>query len=341
MSSTQHPSSPPPGPPEFTTARRLLVVHPQPLRRKQLAQILRSVCPPVEVWPTLEHRESLHGYALVLVDYDALEAAERAVLLRLHGDANFSGRLLVVSAGACRQDFVRLFSGRVLTNLISSHEPFLGEELVVTVRKLLRGDIFGLEKYFPMGTHLQVMRVRQSSDKAAAIDGAREFAQQLGVHPRLAIQFSSVMDEFISNAVYNAPVGADGVPRFAHYPRERGVSLEPGEDIVVRMASDGRRLGLSTQDPFGSLRECKILESLARCYRGGEDQIENKEGGAGLGFFHILEQLSHFAVNLEPGAKTEMIGLLDVRGSFRDFASSGKSFNLFTHTEASGSPLGA
>lgn len=107
------------------------------------------------------------------------------------------------------------------------------------------------------------------------------------------------------------------------------VNLEPHERIEVRFCCDGRRFGLSTTDPFGSLVPDMLQEYLARAMRKGEDQVSESPGGAGLGFYQILGSLSHFVVNIDRGRRTEAIGLIDVSGSYRTFATGGKSFNIF------------
>ena len=63
-------------------------------------------------------------------------------------------------------------------------------------------------------------------------------------------------------------------------------------------------------------------------HRGG-DQIDQKDGGAGLGLYYIFESLNHLIVNVAPNRRTEMIGLMDISGTFRDFAERPKSLNVF------------
>ena len=39
-------------------------------------------------------------------------------------------------------------------------------------------------------------------------------------------------------------------------------------------------------------------------------------------------------INLKPGRATEILGLIDVRGTYKDFATRGKSFNVFVDDAA-------
>jgi signal transduction histidine kinase len=101
----------------------------------------------------------------------------------------------------------------------------------------------------------------------------------------------------------------------------------------MRFGADGKRLALSVQDPFGSLDAAKVIDYLTKCFRRGDDQIDQKEGGAGLGLYLMYESLSHFVVNIHAGRRTELIGVVDITGSYREFARRSKSFNVFLEGE--------
>jgi hypothetical protein len=105
--------------------------------------------------------------------------------------------------------------------------------------------------------------------------------------------------------------------------------LSGSEEVVLKFCFDGTRLGASILDPFGSISQERIVSYIAKCFRKGSDQVDEKAGGAGLGLYYIFDALSSFVINIKPGTKTEMIGLIDITGSYKDFVSKGKSFNIF------------
>ena len=116
---------------------------------------------------------------------------------------------------------------------------------------------------------------------------------------------------------------------FAHVPRNVHVELYGGEEIDVKLCCDGQKLGVSVTDPFGSLTEERVLGYLAKSFRKGPDQVDKKPGGAGLGLYYVFDALSHFVINIEAGKRTEMIGLIELTTTFRDYALRAKSFNIF------------
>jgi hypothetical protein len=268
-------------------------------------------------------------HEILVADYDLLSPGDRDRLLDAFQGLQRKTRLLLVSEKQCREEFPRLFGARALTNLVARNGQVDPENLRVTVRKLLDQDIFGLEKYLD-GEQLKAgLTLTRSDQKAEALQVVEQFGNQQGMKSWLVRLLCSVADEFITNAVYNAPVDDLGVHRFAHYSRSTAVELDPHEGVDVRIATDGKRVAVSTADPFGSLTPARLLDYLAKCFRKGDDQVDYKPGGAGLGFYTVFESLTHFVVNLAPDRRTEMIGLFDVEKSYRQFASRNKSFNIF------------
>ena len=300
--------------------------------RASLESVARTLTPVVfglEVRSSLGELPAPGEYDLLVANYDHLGDAERAELLTRFAEPAGGCRLLLLSAGRCQDDFRTLFASRALTNLLAKNTELDTEDLIVTVQKILRHDVFGMEKYFIWGVESVSTRLRQSADRTGVLAEAEAYARSLGIPARLCVQFSSVADELITNALYNAPRDQGGQSRFSHLPRSNEVVLGPGEEIEVRFCCDGRRLGISASDPFGSLTPEMLLDYLAKCFKGDQNLVDEKPGGAGLGLFYIFDSVSHLVTNISPGKRTEMIGLIDVRGRYRDFAAGNKSFNIF------------
>lgn len=295
-----------------------------------ISRLLKRAVGEVAVVESLHDLASVSDFALVAILYESLSPDEKAAIIADFSVKSGRPTLLLLSEKSIDTDFASLFSSRVLTNVlvVDADGPDISD-LLVTVQKIRHRDIFGLEKYFVWGVEPRSIILNSSSEKASAIATINEFATGIGVPSRLRALIRNAADEFISNAIYNAPVTADGQPRYARQPRTIPVQLEPHEKIEVRFCCDGRRFGLSTSDPFGSLAPDILQDYLARAMRAGEDQISDSPGGAGLGFYQILGSLSHFVVNIDPQRRTEVIGLIDVSGSYRTFATGGKSFNIF------------
>ena len=57
--------------------------------------------------------------------------------------------------------------------------------------------------------------------------------------------------------------------------------------------------------------------------------MEDKDGGAGLGLFMVLNSITQLTFNIEQGKRTEAIASFYIRSGARAFKSSGRSLNLF------------
>jgi hypothetical protein len=203
------------------------------------------------------------------------------------------------------------------------------EELAATLRKLERGAVFGLPCYLPWGVQVQEVRLACSDDKATALGRIAEHMGHLGIGGRVLRRLQDIADEMIMNAIYDAPLDADGRPKFAHLTRQTPVALAHAEQSTLSFGSDGRTFVLGIRDPFGALKVETLKGYVAKGLRRGDDQIDQKAGGAGLGLYLQFDFMGSMVLNLAPGRATEMIGLLDIRGSFRDLATAPKSFNCF------------
>ncbi len=224
-----------------------------------------------------------------------------------------------------------LFDEHRLRNFITvgENEALDPIEVAVTVSKILNNDIFGLDRYLSEILNERSFTIRSSDEKTSVIAATEDFATESGCNTRISQQIATAVDELITNAIYNAPVDSKGYRRYAHIPRQVPILLEPNETIRIRIATDGRRIGLSALDPFGSLTADRVVDYLAKCYLGGDNQIDSKEGGAGLGLYFLFNLLNSFVINIAPGRATEVIGLIEISKSFRTFAKRAKSFNIF------------
>lgn len=274
------------------------------------------------------HRADL---AVVEIPDGAPSPAVSAVLEAIRGgDWSGNPRLLALTRGRGVEQLRGLFE-QGLTNFLGVGEGGAIDpvELTATARKILSGDIFGLGQYMSPGARTLAFDVRSSRDKGEVVAAAEEFAVEAGCHRQIAEGFATAVDEALSNALYNAPVGDEGQPLYAGLPRTVPVELAPGSAARIELAADGRRLGMSSLDRFGSLAPAVVLDYLSRCFARRAFEPTEGSGGAGLGLYQLLHLVQHFIVNVAPGERTEVIGLIEIGPSFKRFSMKPRSFNLF------------
>jgi hypothetical protein len=274
-----------------------------------------------------------HQYDLIVANFDSMTPGERQMIRRW---THLHVPVVLFAAGGTFDALVQLCEKRDTLHLLARNDRVDAGELIVTIQKLLRRDIFGIEKYYAWGVEPISVAIVDSQEREKVMAEGERFARDIGLHERFVSQLTSVIDEFVTNALYNAPTDASGRKRYAQLSRRERVRLAPNEAVRVTLCCDGRLLGIASSDVFGSLRTEEVITYLAKCFRKGPDQVDAKAGGAGLGFYFVLNCLSQLIINLEPQRRTEIIGLMDVTGSYRDFASKQKSFHIFEETPAQG-----
>jgi hypothetical protein len=190
----------------------------------------------------------------------------------------------------------------------------VGDELdhgvFVTAQKLLTGDIFGIEKYLPAGTPVQYIRLRDFQGRSRAIDTVLGFAEQAKMRRQVRTAIGAVCEELLMNALYDAPVDADGRPMFADIdPHDRLETRSP-RPVSIRYAVTDQLFAVAVRDRFGRLAKNTILSYIEKCIRS-PTQIDRKTYGAGLGLYLVANAAASYTVNVAYGIATEVVCTFD------------------------------
>ncbi len=203
-----------------------------------------------------------------------------------------------------------LFKEDRVTSLLCHDARFDDDEFIASATKALRGDVFGLQKYFPWGVTTFSMQVQNYEEKSRAIDILLRYAKLAGVRGPVRDRIQLVCDELMMNALYHAPVNEEGKELFAGRSLKELAKMDKVPAIQVQYGCSGRYFGVSVRDAGGSLSRVRALDYLMRAKSGS--MIETKAGGAGLGLVSVLKSVSKLIFNLDPGYSTEVIGLFDM-----------------------------
>ncbi|MCB0309451.1 MAG: hypothetical protein KDD48_08770, partial [Bdellovibrionales bacterium] len=230
-----------------------------------------------------------------------------------------------------KNHLIQLFSHDRLRNLIARNDQILEEEMIITVEKILRQNIFGMEKYLTWGVEFVKEPIVDSTSKNQQVQKVGEFVRTLQCDERFVRLAEVVADEMIMNALYDAPVDKTGKPMYAHLPRTQPVKLDKGK-AFLEYGSDGRYFGIVCTDYFGALKAQTVVSYLRKCFLQDDYQVDSKQGGAGVGFYMIFQSISQLVINIEEGKQTETIGLIDIRPLYKDSKKKTKSFNIFVRS---------
>jgi len=260
-----------------------------------------------------------------LAIFDAREdAPSNKFLQAIPADA----KLMYIIQGNRLADHLDLLNDPRVCSLCHHDKQFDDDEFICAATKALRSELFGLQKYFPWGVTTFTMTVRSYEQKTRAIDVLMRYAKLAGVRGSVRDRIQLVVDELLMNALYHAPLDADGRPRYAGTSLRDLAARDALEPVQVQYGCSGRYFGVSVRDGGGSLTRSRMLEYLKRANQ--TTRIEDKASGAGLGLLSVMQSSSKLIFNLEPGYSTEVIGLFDM-----ELASTGRPGTRSLHIHSS------
>lgn len=311
----------------MNAGRPILVVHGDKKTQRQVHRILGGTFCPIVLCDTVaqaEQRLQDTNPFLMVCDHEQMTTEQGRSVLARHGVP-----CLVLMHDPEPDDLSDVLGVDSLSYLLANPMPLLAEEMSVTVHKLMRRQIFGLEKYLAWGIEVRERLVTDAGQRPAIVDELAAAVHDAGFGPRVAAQASLIADELLSNALYNAPVDADGHHFRGDEPRHGPRALDAREQVTLRFACDARYLAIEVNDRFGSLDRRTILRCLAKSAGRTPEKVSMRTRGAGIGLATVYGTCNHLVFNLEPGVKAEVIALIDVRFRPAELSNAVCSFGVF------------
>ena len=220
----------------------------------------------------------------------------------------------------------------LLDHVIANRTPstFTSQELRITLQKLIRDDLFGIEKYLSSNTPIHSLRVTASSDRDRINQSIETFALQNGLSHQFSKLAHGISEELLMNVIYDAPT-RDGVHPYAELHRSVPVTLRPEEQSTISFGMDHNCFAIAATDPFGGLTRPKLFQYLRKVLQReeGADLVDKKAGGAGLGLYKILYSSHSLVCNVKPNVRTDVIALIDINYQIRDFSKQARSIHYF------------
>jgi hypothetical protein len=311
-------------------ARKILFYDTQESNRNSAARILAAMGSHCLTPATIEELiQSIrkHDFAILIVEIEAHRTLVKQGL-------DLKGSPVIILSSAKLQDVHSyLASSHEFTNFVAKDsDGFLSErDLLVTVKKILNSDIFGINKYLNWGAHNMIFHLRDSATRREYVDVAVDYCNRMGLRKNFIRAVNVFCDEMLMNAFFDAPCDELGKPRYESAPRTERIILGPLEAARMEVASDGQRLVISISDPFGAITRQTVLKYFDRCFKGDEIDYSNEtKKGAGLGLYFCLNVVSHFIINVRPGVKSEFIGIFDTSLDPDSQRKTHPSFHFFT-----------
>jgi hypothetical protein len=232
-----------------------------------------------------------------------------AALEGLVGKLRASAHVTIVTPKATLSDLTAYLHDDRINHVVVGDDE-LDRGVFVTAQKLLTGDIFGIEKYLPEGTPVHYVRLRDFEGRGRAIDTVLNFAEESKLRRQVRTAIGAVCEELLMNALYDAPVDAEGNSVFADIdPHDRKESRSP-RPVSIRYAATEQHFAVAIRDRFGRLAKNTILSYIDKCITQ-PNQIDRKTYGAGLGLYLVANAAASYVVNVAYGIATEVVCTFD------------------------------
>lgn len=123
-----------------------------------------------------------------------------------------------------------------------------------------------------------------------------------------------ILEELITNGIYHAYLNKNGNEK---YQRKSSVELAGKESICICYGFSPEGIYLSVTDKGGGVPFPKLAKAFERCYTAREgNQIESKEGGAGLGLYMVFETATHVKITSQKTIGTTVSCWIANKSSF-------------------------
>ena len=275
-------------------------------------------------------------FDLFVADADIDDLDSLFWALDLFKNEHPAGLILLLSSELGNEEIIdQLVSARI-HNLIGKHVGLAASrdcideaELIATVDKLLRSDIFGIDRYLPPRVCVHSHRLERSTQRQEMLEELGAFLSKIDCYRSIEPMILTVADELLMNAVFSAPRDARGNPKYELVERNRDFVLQDNEHVDFRYACDGRSVFVSVADQFGSLEWESLVGYLGSGFLKEKATLREGGGGAGIGLYMIAHSITQLVFNIHKNVRTEVIASFYVRSGLRAFRESGQSLNLF------------
>lgn len=222
---------------------------------------------------------------------------------------------------------------QLLDNIIykATQEKKIIEELIITLNKIINKNIFGIEKYLEPNTKIISYSIPDSESRTLYNYEVMRYCENLGLGSNMSKTIFGIVEEMLMNAIYDAPY-KDGIYYYHNLSRNTKINLQPHERPILSYSCDGKIFIISCKDPFGSFKKDIFFEYIKKVIKRnkGEEIIDTKPAGAGLGLFKILYNSHKIICNLNPYKNTELIAIIDLEEPLKDFIKMGRSIHFFS-----------
>jgi hypothetical protein len=178
---------------------------------------------------------------------------------------------------------------------------------------------FGLSNLLGKSAKVQQVKLSRSTQKQEAVEAIRGYVLAAGFNNRMATVVANAVDEALMNAIFDAPVDSAGKQEKAQVPRTEDFNLDGRNQVEVEVGFDGKTIGVSAIDHFGSVDKTRLLRHMSKVYTNEAYKVKTTSAGAGLGLSSSFQSGGSFYFVCENGSRTEAMLFFTLAENYREF----------------------
>lgn len=199
------------------------------------------------------------------------------------------------------EDYLDLALQYEISNIFVKTVPFQFQELTALIERLKNNTIFGLSHYFSPDTQMQEMRICSSR---TLHDDAVKIVSFFDLHNEVN-RLELVVVELLTNALFYG-VRDEDPDRKELWNHD--FILPEESAVIVTLAKDSEKYGISVGDHGGKLKREDVLYWLNRQISRGNDGLPlGVYDTHGRGLFIARKYIDRLIVNIDQSKKTEII----------------------------------
>jgi hypothetical protein len=247
---------------------------------------------------------------MTLLDYfpDAFEDKEKSALAHLisqvqahnfdqeeiNKSTNLSNKVAIGSEVPTDQ-FLKAFVENALDNMVQisnddiAYELFIASIIKKKPRLFLNNPLYILNSQEGTETAMRLWQEDFSGTehKQKVLQSIHNFIGRHKKMNRLADNISIIIDELFSNAIFNAPIDAQGNRLYRNMDRDAKVSFPQGKHAKIFAVHTNDNLFVGAVDPWGSIDRDRICKSFYHAY---SERTVTEGKGAGFGLRMMLDR---------------------------------------------------
>lgn len=199
------------------------------------------------------------------------------------------------------------------------NEATIGRLMLSSIEASVVNRSMSIDRFFSANAKIQKIKIDRSTLKQAIVESLKNHLIEIGFKMRSAALIASAADEIIMNAIFDAPIDETGKYIHLQTPRSKDIMLDPKNTVEFSVAFDGRTLGISVNDQYGSLDKKKLLRHISKSYESDEFKVKTTVAGAGIGLANVYRNCAGIIFECEQGLRTQVTILYRKTDSFKDF----------------------